>query len=541
MSASEEDISAHSDQPLQPSRSVNRGGIQLFGCRLRLASDDFVLPAWIAFLTRLGFLTATLAIMVYSMQIVKLGESCLRLHHLEYYLPISLSLMTFNGIIFLVVAINSARGTIWDANLNSRRWVSPLLHVICLLGLAEITITINGTVWISNALNSTCAKSSAEQTSIYVIFALIISKWIGISISLLIILVSMKDLWPVCCCRSRSNGQRGDIYSQEDAVKRIFSHVTDPGECCFYIFKRCCVATKQVENFNNVADLINEMFVDDDFVPTDIAAALILLSTQAEVNPKNTPVRSMKNKAIHLKHLEEFMSYNAAIYGWMMYLFDNQNRWEHLSNLMKNISCNACCCSPGSSKTEFTEEDNCCFCYLATLRLKVPHLEEKDIIHLCFKNDFLETPFMVVADTKVQKIVVCIRGTLSLADLMTDMAAEPVSLKAILQRDLEDLELTPQEMGNLEALDAKIEVHSGMAEAALYVYKRIKRQHLLEMAHVQYSDYPIVVTGHSLGAGTAVILAFILRLRYSNVKCYAFGPPGGLLSPTASTVIRLSI
>ena len=113
---------------------------------------------------------------------------------------------------------------------------------------------------------------------------------------------------------------------------------------------------------------------------------------------------------------------------------------------------------------------------------------------------------------------------------MTDMAAEPVSLKDVLQRDLNDLEFSPQEMENLQRLDADIKVHGGMAEAALYVYKRIKKQHLLEMAHVQYSDYPLVVTGHSLGAGTAVILAFILRLRYSNVKCLAYGPPGGLLS-----------
>ena len=62
-----------SEVPLN-NQHLNRGGIKVFGLRSRLASDDFVLPAWIAFLTRVIYLTTTLAIMVYSMQIVKLGQ-----------------------------------------------------------------------------------------------------------------------------------------------------------------------------------------------------------------------------------------------------------------------------------------------------------------------------------------------------------------------------------------------------------------------------------------------------------------------------------
>ena len=63
-----------SELPLNENQHLNRGGIKVFGLRSRLASDDFVLPAWIAFLTRVIYLTTTLAIMVYSMQIVKLGQ-----------------------------------------------------------------------------------------------------------------------------------------------------------------------------------------------------------------------------------------------------------------------------------------------------------------------------------------------------------------------------------------------------------------------------------------------------------------------------------
>ncbi len=42
-------------------------------------------------------------------------------------------------------------------------------------------------------------------------------------------------------------------------------------------------------------------------------------------------------------------------------------------------------------------------------------------------------------------------------------------------------------------------------------------------------QYDLVCVGHSLGAGTAAILAILLRQEYPNLHCYSFSPPGGLL------------
>lgn len=39
-----------------------------------------------------------------------------------------------------------------------------------------------------------------------------------------------------------------------------------------------------------------------------------------------------------------------------------------------------------------------------------------------------------------------------------------------------------------------------------------------------------MVTGHSLGAGTAVILSLRLKKYYPNIKCIAYSPPGCLVS-----------
>ena len=73
-----------------------------------------------------------------------------------------------------------------------------------------------------------------------------------------------------------------------------------------------------------------------------------------------------------------------------------------------------------------------------------------------------------------------------------------------------------------------------MADAASYIYKKLKEDHLLTKAFNWdpdrgTADFDIVCVGHSLGAGTATILAIMLKQEFPNTKCYAFSPPGGLL------------
>ena len=75
----------------------------------------------------------------------------------------------------------------------------------------------------------------------------------------------------------------------------------------------------------------------------------------------------------------------------------------------------------------------------------------------------------------------------------------------------------------------------GMVQSAEYIYNKIKSEDLLGLAYNSRPDlgttkYPLVCTGHSLGAGTAALLAILLRDReYPDVTCYAFSPPGGLI------------
>lgn len=83
--------------------------------------------------------------------------------------------------------------------------------------------------------------------------------------------------------------------------------------------------------------------------------------------------------------------------------------------------------------------------------------------------------------------------------------------------------------------------HKGMVSAAAYIRSRLIEKHIIEIANEElkirnlatksHHQYPIIIVGHSLGAGTAAILAILLKEIYTNVICFAFAPPGGLLSP----------
>ncbi|VEL06652.1 unnamed protein product [Protopolystoma xenopodis] len=71
--------------------------------------------------------------------------------------------------------------------------------------------------------------------------------------------------------------------------------------------------------------------------------------------------------------------------------------------------------------------------------------------------------------------------------------------------------------------------HGGITRGARRICAKLEELHLIELAQKLRPDYPIVVTGHSLGAGIATILSILLRSKYPNLTCLAFSPPLSLL------------
>lgn len=75
----------------------------------------------------------------------------------------------------------------------------------------------------------------------------------------------------------------------------------------------------------------------------------------------------------------------------------------------------------------------------------------------------------------------------------------------------------------------------GMVEAAIYIRDKLEKEQILTAAFAEAGkgqpreNFGLVLVGHSLGAGTASILAILLRQTYPDLQCFAYSPPGGLL------------
>ena len=76
---------------------------------------------------------------------------------------------------------------------------------------------------------------------------------------------------------------------------------------------------------------------------------------------------------------------------------------------------------------------------------------------------------------------------------------------------------------------------------ATQILDNLDKTKVLDKLIDQFSDYQLVITGHSLGAGVASVVALLLKPKpkYSHLVCYAFSPPGCVLRFVSSRCFLL--
>ncbi|XP_025947762.1 diacylglycerol lipase-alpha [Apteryx mantelli] len=507
-------------------------GIVVFRRRWSVGSDDLVLPAVFLFLlhtTWFVILSVVLFGLVYNP-----NETCsLNLvDHGRGYLGILLSCMIAEvAIIWL-----SMRGSILYT--EPRDSMQYVLYVRLAILVIEFVYAIVGIIWLTQYYTS-CNDITAKSVTL----GMVVCNWVVI-LSVCITVLCVFDPTGRTFVKLRATKRR-----QRNLRTYNLRHRLEEGQASSWTRRLkvflCCTRTKdsQSDAYSEIAYLFAEFFRDLDIVPSDIIAGLVLLRQRqrakrnAVLDEANNDILAFlsgmpvtrNTKYLDLKNAQEmqrykevcyYMLFALAAYGWPMYLMRKPTCG--LCRLARSCSC--CCLCPSRPRyapSVTIEEDNCCGCNAIAIRRHFldENMTSVDIVYTSCHDAVYETPFYVAVDHDKKKVVISIRGTLSPKDALTDLTG--------------DAERLPVEGHHGTWLG-----HKGMVLSAEYIKKKLEQEMVLSQAFGRdlgrgTKHYGLIVVGHSLGAGTAAILSFLLRPQYPSLKCFAYSPPGGLLSEDA--------
>ncbi|KAL3793242.1 hypothetical protein HJC23_000784 [Cyclotella cryptica] len=204
-----------------------------------------------------------------------------------------------------------------------------------------------------------------------------------------------------------------------------------------------------------------------------------------------------------------------AAYSWMLYVWTN--KCTGCCVLTGGTLYNACRCKLRQcSKNENIIGDNWCG-WKHSAVMKSLGIDESDVLYANFQNGIGVNPYMVIVDRAWKTVVVAIRGTLSLEDMITDVTLSPQSL---------------EEVGEQCGFDGSGEhCHNGILAGARRIYDDLARNKILDQAiSHEFSGFKLRIIGHSLGGGIAAMLGLMLRQKFPTLRCLCFSPPGCVFS-----------
>ncbi|CAK9804113.1 Diacylglycerol lipase-beta [Anthophora quadrimaculata] len=472
--------------------------IKLFGRKWLAATDDLVYPG-------------LFEIFIRSVWLILIGTACARYYKhtwscqlggelVRVYLLGEIVFLVTSILFMLIIAKQSAKGTIMET--RARKYVEPLLTMKILLLLPEIAWNVLGCLWMFGP-NVNCGY---EHYTITVVQALVFFDWILIGLTIFGLALIFDPL--------------GSLSKKELESAAEHSKISSIWIRRFRFLWWMRKDESATEAFQHVAGLLSALFRGTDLVPSDVVAGFILLRIRQKrethelrllnllIRPTYTPDATIIFKDtpswMSLENAVHYMKLSIACYGWLFVLY--QHMCTGCCHIMQNLTCCACF----RRKRIAVSGDNCCYCYLAGVKY-LSNLSTDNILFASFKNHLCEIPFCVINDQETNNIVIVVRGSLSLRDLITDLAAD-------------------SEIFQCDGLPPGSQAHSGMIAATKVILKQLDDNKILERAFSMYPQHNLMITGHSLGAGISILLALLLRPRYPNLKVYAFATPAGLLS-----------
>ncbi|XP_062234515.1 diacylglycerol lipase-beta [Platichthys flesus] len=478
-------------------------GMVVFGRRWGIASDDLVFPGCFEMFVRVLWWIGTLILYTYHGGNFDCnGKGVLHTYLVGLLVVLGLIILSLWAIVYV-----SGQGTI--TNPGPRRSIPALVYLRALLYIPELVWACMGAVWVSDD------SKGCDLATVGSVIAAVIASWIILlftAVGVVFVFDPLGNPRPQAPAMEPLGVRDMESTEGTQFFSTARSLAAKVWECRLRLL--CCFLPQDESHraaFSSISQLFSGFFSDTDLVPSDIAAGLALLHQEQdkmelsrdpdEIVPHSPSSPIGEDLETELEKAAHWMQFAAAAYGWPLYIFSNP--------LTGPCKLSGDCCRSRAAEYDIVGGDHL-GCHFSSI-LQSTGLQYRDFIYVSFHNQIYEIPFFVALDHKQEAILVAIRGTLSLKDVLTDLSAECENLP-------------------IEGVMGACYAHKGMYQAASYIYKKLVTDGILNQAFSVAPEYKLVITGHSLGAGTASLLALLLRNSFPTLQCYAFSPPGGLLS-----------
>lgn len=426
--------------------------LRLFGCCLDMSSDDFVFIGSLDLFFRL----IGLAVMAVEFSRFQEEHDCDKNHFIRTYLTGLIILFSLVVALNTVIVHYSRKGTI--INDAPRKRVPQLLHVRGVIMVLEWIWDVIGAVWVSGLL-PLCDKSVFWLASLS-----LTGGWLTGIVQLILIYIYFDF----------RKGDHQAVITKHDWEKRWQT-----------IF--CCLNGEETRHvFSTLANLSVDFFKKEDLVPSDIMAGLILVYRQQKLKRHRLDVvdsgtaqnlrRKMSNPPQHqvtpskptpkpwmtIKLMTNYMKYSLGSYGWPYFIGLNNPviatcrllprlRWRFWKELPEHIHKDG---KMMANTSAFLLTSGC---------------RPEDLIYITFHNEVYSIPFYVTVDHTDKALVISIRGTLSLEDIVTDLV----------------IERAPMEVKGVKGAFA----HAGMLHSAKYVLHKLQEEEILDKAFQSYEVF----------------------------------------------------
>jgi sn1-specific diacylglycerol lipase len=358
---------------------------------------------------------------------------------------------------------------------------------------------------------------------------------------------------------------KGDVL---DEIRESYRR-TKYSRRCRNICRCFCVDDESA--FEDIGRLLSDFFADFDVVTTDMAAMLYAVhidqyrrgvtSNSDKLQPENALHGTEDQQA--LCQVVDNFRFGYGVYGWMLHMYDGIGSCSGC----RLMCCGCHCCDKDihSKRAECCSGMKRCTGYNTAAMVEMCRLQSsKDVIYVSWKNDAQKfSPYALMVDHETKQVIVACRGTLSMSDCLTDAIALDLELtslgdefhfngrgqyghKGIFGKGV-NIARHLIRMGYLHRLmrhrhgGASASASSGTGNTSssssskeegqppsVVLPPNADRDWLKNLPDC--NGYELLITGHSLGAGLATVVSLCLKAMYPELVCYAYSPPGGMLT-----------